>query len=120
MARPGKLAIRRIHAPLAAEDGVRILVDRLWPRGLSLADAAIDAWLKEVAPSAALRKWFGHEPAKWAEFRHRYFAELDDRPDAVAALREHLGKGRTTLLYAARDEAHNNPVALRDYLVDRA
>jgi uncharacterized protein YeaO (DUF488 family) len=98
------------------KDGRRILVDRLWPRGLSREKAAVDAWLKELAPSTELRKWFGHDPEKWDEFRRRYFAELDANGAAVAALRQEIGKGKATLLYGTKETEHNNAVALEEYL----
>ena len=103
--------------PLPA-DGYRTLVDRLWPRGLSKKRAAVDEWLREVTPSPALRRWFGHEPARWAEFKRRYFQELRAEPaaTAVARLRTLGARQRVTLLYAARDEVHNNAVALREHL----
>ena len=109
--------VKRAYAPATTSDGVRILVDRLWPRGIAKATLAGVPWLKDIAPSDALRAWFGHEPAKWTEFRRRYFRELDANPEAVAGLRSHAGHGRITLLYGARDELHNNAVALRDYLL---
>ncbi|HVI59550.1 MAG TPA: DUF488 family protein [Luteimonas sp.] len=112
-----RIEAKRAYLPAADGDGRRILVDRLWPRGLARAALADVPWVKSVAPSDALRKWFGHEPAKWDEFRRRYFAELDANPDAVAELRGHLARGRNTLLFGARDEAHNNAVALREYLL---
>lgn len=115
MAHP--LHIKRIYDPASAEDGTRILVDRVWPRGLRKADARLDVWLKEVAPSTGLRKWFGHDPARWAEFRQRYAAELDGNPQPVNALRDLLAAGPVTLLYAARDPEHNHAVVLRDYLL---
>jgi len=109
--------VKRAYAPATTSDGVRILVDRLWPRGIAKATLAGVPWLKDITPSDALRAWFGHEPAKWTEFRRRYFRELDANPEAVAGLRSHAGHGRITLLYGARDELHNNAVALRDYLL---
>lgn len=110
--------VKRVYEPMAQGEGRRILVDRLWPRGIAKAALAGVPWLKEIAPSNELRAWFGHEPAKWTEFRRRYFAELDANQEAVAALRALLkSKGRTTLLFGARDEAHNNAVALREYLL---
>lgn len=109
--------VRRVYEPGKPDEGQLVLVDRLWPRGIAKATLAGVPWLKDVAPSNELRTWFGHESAKWTEFRRRYFAELDANPDAVAALCAHLApKGRTTLLFGARDEAHNNAVALREYL----
>jgi len=112
-----QLRAKRVYLPASDDDGNRVLVDRLWPRGLSKEKLGEAAWVKEVAPSDALRKWFGHEPAKWDGFRERYFAELDANPEGVAALREALvEKGRNTLLFGAHDEAHNNAVALCEYL----
>ncbi|QKC80102.1 DUF488 domain-containing protein [Mesorhizobium erdmanii] len=110
------LMVKRIYEQPAADDGQRILVDRIWPRGISKQDAALTLWLKEIAPSDDLRKWFGHVPARWAEFQERYGAELDGNGEAVAQLRALLGKGRVTLLYGAHNEAHNNAVALAGYL----
>jgi len=110
------IRIKRIYQPATAEDGVRVLVDRMWPRGLSKERARVDHWFREVSPSAPLRKWFRHDPAKWDGFKRRYFEELDQAADAVAQLRS-LANGQTvTLLYAAKDEEHNNAVALRQYL----
>ena len=112
-----ELRSKRAYLPAENADGNRVLVDRLWPRGLSKEKLGDVAWVKDVAPSDALRKWFGHDPAKWAGFRERYFAELDANPAGVAALREALAaKGRNTLLFGARDEQHNNAVALCEYL----
>src|SRR5215213_4290313 len=108
--------VKRIYAPAASDDGFRVLVDRIWPRGLKKADAAVDLWMKEVAPSPELRRWFRHDPAKWADFRRRYAAELHRQPDATAALREKVQQGTVTLLYAARDPDHNNAVALKSLL----
>lgn len=108
---------KRVYEAAAADDGKRVLVDRLWPRGVSKERLAGVPWLKEVGPSTELRKWFDHEPAKWAAFQRRYFAELDANPEAVAELRKHLGKRRATLLYAAHDAQYNNAVALREYLL---
>jgi uncharacterized protein YeaO (DUF488 family) len=93
-----------------------MLVDRLWPRGLSKAAAQIVYWAKAVAPSTALRRWYGHDPAKWKEFRRRYFAELDSNAGGVADLRRHLGTGQVTFLYSSREERLNNATALREYL----
>lgn len=102
-----------------ASDGARILVDRLWPRGVSKSDLDYDEWIKEVAPSTELREWFDHDPTKWPEFRKRYRAELDDNPDAVERLLDWCRKGSVTLLYGAKDREHNQAVVLRDYLADR-
>ncbi|MGH7557604.1 MAG: DUF488 domain-containing protein [Gemmatimonadota bacterium] len=113
------LKLKRAYEPPEPGDGFRILVDRLWPRGLSKSSAQIDLWLKEVAPSTELRKWFGHDPAKWAAFRRRYFRELEENPEAVEQLREHTRQGTVTLVYGARDEEHNDAVALEEYLAAR-
>ena len=113
----GTLRIKRVYEPAAQTDGQRILVDRVWPRGMTHEKAALTLWLKEIAPSADLRKWFGHDPARWDGFRSRYFAELAANAEALAQLRGYLSRGPVTLLYAARDEEHNNAVALRDFLL---
>ena len=110
------IGTKRVYDAPAAGDGTRILVDRIWPRGLAKDKAAVDEWLKDVAPSTALRRWFGHDPAKWQEFRRRYAAELAEQPDAVAHLRALARRGTVTLVYGARDTAHNNAVALKAYL----
>ncbi|MER8500172.1 DUF488 domain-containing protein [Mesorhizobium sp. M0204] len=111
-----ELAVKRIYEPPSPDDGQRVLVDRIWPRGIAKQDAALTLWLKDIAPSNALRKWFGHEPARWAEFQRRYSDELDRHGEAVAELRALLREGKVTLLYGAHDEAHNNAVALASYL----
>ena len=105
--------IKRVYEPKKKNDGMRILVDRLWPRGLSKRKAAIDDWMKDIAPSTALRKWFAHEPAKWGAFRTRYKAELRRKPEQLKHLRALARQGRVTLVYSAHDEAHNNAVVLR-------
>ena len=110
------IAIKRIYAPAGAADGYRVLVDRLWPRGVRKEDAALDGWLREVAPSPALRRWFGHEPSRWEGFRHRYAAELDTLADQWRPLADRAAHHRVTLLYAARDEEHNHALALKNYL----
>lgn len=120
MARRLIIQVKRGYDPPRPADGRRILVDRLWPRGLSKATLRADAWLKEVAPSDALRRWFGHDPARWPEFVRRYHAELDARPQTWQPLREAARRGPITLLFSAHDAAHNNAVALRDYLVTKA
>jgi len=107
--------IRRIYEPASLADGERVLVDRLWPRGLSKQSAAIDAWMKDVAPSAELRKWFGHKAELWDDFQVRYRAELEHNPLA-AQLRRRAAEGMVTLLYAARDEKHNHALVLADFL----
>lgn len=113
-----KVAIKRAYEPPAPEDGERILVDRLWPRGVSKANARLDLWLKDIAPSAELREWFGHDPAKYEEFRRRYLAELKEEPgkSALATLREHCARGQVTLVFAAREAEHNDATVLRDLL----
>jgi uncharacterized protein YeaO (DUF488 family) len=113
------MAMKRAYEPAAPEDGRRVLVDRLWPRGVSKDKAAIDLWLKEIAPSTALRQWFGHDPARWEEFQHRYRAELDANGEVVTQLRDVIRAGKTTLVYGAKDEAHNDAVVLAEYLFER-
>ena len=117
---PGRIRLKRVYEPPSPEDGHRYLVDRLWPRGLNRANAQLDAWLREIAPTDSLRRWFGHAGERWEEFRRRYFAELDARPTAWQPLLEVARKGTVTLLYAARDVAHNNAVALKEYLETQA
>ncbi|CAM3785340.1 DUF488 domain-containing protein [Paracoccus yeei] len=111
-----RISIRRVYEPAAENEGRTILVDRLWPRAISHAELGDAPWLKDIAPSEDLRHWFAHDPAKWPEFRRRYTAELDANPQAVAELRRLAAQGPLVLLYAARDEQHNNAVVLRDYL----
>lgn len=112
------IKLKRAYDPPAAADGTRILVDRLWPRGVKKANAAIDEWMKDLAPSTALRKWFGHDPARWPEFRRRYLKELDQHSEQLDRLRALARQGPVTLVYAAHDEAHNDAVVLRDFLAD--
>ena len=114
----GPIGLKRAYQPAAPEDGQRVLVDRLWPRGVSKEEAAIDLWLKAIAPSTALRQWFGHDPDLWAEFQRRYRAELDANGEVVGQLRDVIRKGRTTLVYGARDQAHNDAVVLADYMAE--
>lgn len=109
---------KRVYEPADARDGFRVLVDRVWPRGMTKEQVRADLWLKDVAPTTALRKWFGHDRSKWADFKSRYFLELDDRPEAVAMLRA-KAKKRLTLLFSARDAECNQAIALRDYLLLR-
>jgi uncharacterized protein YeaO (DUF488 family) len=109
-------AVKRVYDKPAKNDGMRILVDRLWPRGLTKQKAAIDLWMKEIAPSTELRKWFGHDPDKWNEFRKKYLQELKANKDPVRVLREHVKKGPVTLLYGARDEEHNEALVLKKFL----
>ena len=110
------IQIKRVYDESSTDDGVRILVERLWPRGLTKAKAKIDLWLKDVAPSAELRRWFGHDPTKWEQFKKRYWDELRHNQPAVEALREHIKKGAVTFVYAARDEQHNGALALREFI----
>lgn len=112
----GKLRIRRVYDAPDEADGLRILVDRLWPRGLAKSGAHIDHWEKEIAPSDGLRRWFAHDTAKWDEFSRRYGDELRHNAEAVAALRRRIGGRMATLLYAAHDTQHNNAVVLCDFL----
>ena len=111
-----RVRIKRVYLPAEKEDGTRILVDRLWPRGLTKEKARIDLWLKEIAPSTDLREWFGHEPAKWSEFQTRYLAELHKNKEQLIRLREEAAKGPATLLFAAKDEQHNEAVLLQRLL----
>lgn len=111
------LHVKRINAPAKPDDGFRILVDRVWPRGMSHEKAHLDLWLKEIAPSTELRQWFGHLPEHWAVFRQRYWDELGANAKSVATLREYMKRGPVTLLYSARDEVHNQALVLRDYLL---
>lgn len=117
MVSPNHLRIKRAYEPPSPADGKRFLVDRLWPRGVSRDTARLDGWLKEVAPSTGLRKWFGHDPAKWEEFRRRYHAELEAGPEGLNLLAESAREGVVTLVYGARDTEHNQAVALRDWLL---
>jgi uncharacterized protein YeaO (DUF488 family) len=113
------IQVKRVYAPPSREDGVRVLVDRLWPRGLPKARAAVDLWLKDIGPSLALRKWFNRDPSRFAEFKRRYAAELDElraSSAAIAALTGAARCGTVTLLFGARDEQHNTAVALHHYL----
>jgi uncharacterized protein YeaO (DUF488 family) len=111
--------LKRAYERPAQDDGVRVLVDRLWPRGVRKADAAIDQWMKEIAPSTALRQWFGHGPARWKEFRRRYVEELREHAEELAGLRALARKGTITLVYGAHDEMHNDAVVLRELLLGR-
>ena len=108
--------IKRVYENPTQEDGTRILVDRLWPRGLTKEKASVDVWLKEIAPSTALRKWFGHDPAKWAEFKKRYHEELRKNPEQVSLLKEQIRKGAITLVYSAKDKEHNEALVLEELL----
>lgn len=110
------ISLKRVYDPPAKEDGYRVLVDRLWPRGLSKEEARIDLWLKDIAPTNELRQWFKHDPHKWNEFRTRYFRELKQRADEIGQLKNRSEAGRLTLLYAAKDTENNNAAALKEYL----
>ncbi|RIK49754.1 MAG: hypothetical protein DCC57_12550 [Chloroflexi bacterium] len=110
------IQIKRAYDPAAPDDGTRYLVDRLWPRGVKKEELHVDEWIKEVAPSTALRKWFGHDPDKWPEFQKRYTAELEQNPDGWQPIADAARKGRVTLVYSAKDEAHNDAVVLKSYL----
>jgi uncharacterized protein YeaO (DUF488 family) len=116
MAKGPRIALKRAYDPPSADDGVRVLVDRLWPRGLKKADARIDHWFKDLAPSTELRQWFAHDPERWEEFRRRYRAELAAQGERLAELRKLAREQPVTLIFAARDEAHNDAVVLRDEL----
>jgi uncharacterized protein YeaO (DUF488 family) len=111
-----KLNIKRVYEQAAKGDGKRILVDRLWPRGLTKENANIDLWLKNIAPSTELRKWFSHDPDKWKEFRKRYHQELKNNKAQVSILYEELKRGTVTLVYAAKDEEHNEALVLKEWL----
>ena len=110
------IRVKRAYSPPAADDGIRLLVDRLWPRGIKKQDLQMDGWPKEIAPSEDLRKWFGHDPARWEGFLARYHSELDGKQETLEPIRAAARLGNVTLLYGARDEEHNNAVALRAYL----
>jgi uncharacterized protein YeaO (DUF488 family) len=111
--------MKRAYEPPAAADGTRILVDRLWPRGVAKNDAQLDQWIKDIAPSSELRTWFGHDPAHWAEFRRRYRDELKQHDSMVRELRDQARKRPITLVYSAKDEAHNDAVVLRNVILGR-
>jgi uncharacterized protein YeaO (DUF488 family) len=111
--------LKRVYEPAASDDGARILVDRLWPRSVTKMDAALDQWAKDLAPSTELRKWFGHDPARWQEFRCRYAEEVDQHADQLEQLRALARHGPITLVYAAQDEIHNNAIVLRDCILGR-
>ncbi len=111
------IQLKRVYSPVEEEDGMRILVDRVWPRGVSKEKLQADIWLKEAAPSSDLRKWFNHERAKWQAFKEKYFSELKGKPETVNELLDLAGNKRLTLLFAARDEECNHAVALKEYLL---
>jgi uncharacterized protein YeaO (DUF488 family) len=115
----GNVRLKRAYEPPSEDDGRRILVDRLWPRGISKAEAALAEWMKELSPSTGLRKWFGHDPERWETFRRRYAAEIRGRAEDLARLRTLARSRRITLVYSARDEAHNDAIVLRDVILGR-
>lgn len=110
------IQLKRIYEAGSKEDGYRILVDRLWPRGFTKEKAALDLWLKEIAPSNELRKWFGHDPDKWKDFQKKYKQELKQNKEAVDILKDYIQKGKVTLLYAAKDEEHNEAQVIKDFI----
>jgi uncharacterized protein YeaO (DUF488 family) len=114
------IKVKRVYEDSEPGDGTRFLVERLWPRGMKKESLHMEAWLKDVAPSADLRRWFGHDPAKWTEFKRRYFAELDSRPEALQPIIEASRRGDVTLLYSAHDTEHNNAAALKKFVEERA
>jgi len=113
------IRVKRVYEPPSNRDGRRVLVDRLWPRGLSKADAKIDYWPKEIAPSTKLRKWYGHDPDKWLEFKRRYFKELKSKSDALQALLDYVRTGKVTFVYGSKEQRLNNVAALKEYLEAR-
>ncbi len=113
--RRATIRLKRAYEPLSEDDGTRILVERLWPRGVSKEKAAIDLWLKDLAPSPELRKWYGHETSRWDEFRKRYLAEIEDNSEVLNDLKQRLKVGPVTFVYAAKDELHNSALVLKEY-----
>lgn len=113
------LKLKRVYEDSERSDGARFLVERLWPRGIKKEQLKLDAWLKNVAPSDSLRRWFGHDPLKWSEFQKKYRAELSDNPDAWKPILEAAKRGRVTLLYSSRDTEHNNALVLKSFLEER-
>ncbi len=110
------IQLKRIYEAPSGSDGTRILIERLWPRGLSKVKAKVDVWLKDLAPSSSLRKWFNHDPARWREFRSRYFKELEQRHEELTTLIEHVKSGAVTFVFASREERFNNATALKQYV----
>jgi len=113
------IKVKRVYEQTEPDDGARFLVERLWPRGMRKQSLHMTDWLRDVAPSTELRQWFGHDPAKWTEFRRRYIAELDARPQVLQPIVEAARQGNVTLIYSARDPEHNNAVVLQSYFRDR-
>lgn len=114
------ISLKRAYDPASKDDGVRFLVERLWPRGVKKSALRLDAWLKDVAPSTELRQWFSHDPAKWTEFRRRYSAELHAKPEALEPIVNAARRGRVTLVFSSHDTERNNAVVLRTYLASNA
>lgn len=112
-----RVRLKRAYAPPAASDGMRVLIDRLWPRGVRKDAAALDLWLKDIGPSTELRKWFGHEPSRWAEFRRRYADEIEQKPQLLAQLRDIARQGVLTMVYSAHDEQHNDALVLQELIL---
>ena len=113
------IKLKRAYDSASKDDGIRFLVERLWPRGVNKTALHLDAWLKDVAPSTELRRWFSHDPSKWIEFQRRYFAELNAKPEAVEPILDADRRGQVTLVYSPHDKEHNNAVALKAYLAAR-
>ena len=111
-----KIKIKRVYEEPAKDDGVRILVDRLWPRGLTKQKADVDLWLKDIAPTTELRNWFDHDPEKWKEFQKRYKEELKKNTEQIEILKQHIKKGKVTLVYGAKDEEHNEALVLQEFI----
>ena len=109
--------VKRAYEPASQSDGMRVLVDRLWPRGVKKTDAKVDEWMKDIAPSTELRKWFGHDPARWPEFWDRYAAEIKQHPEQLQHLRALASEGPLTLIFSAHDEEHNNAIVVRDLIL---
>ena len=114
------IKLKRVDDKRSSADGVRYLVERLWPRGIKKAELHLDDWIKDVTPSTELRKWFSHDPEKWENFRRMYFAELDRAPEVCKPIRQATRKGTVTLLYSSHDAEHNNAVALKEYIEDKS
>ncbi len=112
-----RVRLKRPYEPPAASDGTRVLIDRLWPRGVRKDAAALDLWLKDIGPSTELRKWFGHEPSRWAEFRRRYADEIAQKPQLLAQLRDIARQGVLTMVYSANDEQHNDALVLQELIL---
>jgi len=113
------ISLKRVYEKPSTNDGKRILVERLWPRGLKKDEAKIDEWLREAAPSTELRKWYGHDPAKWSEFKERYWKELDKKQDIVSKLAKESQEKKVTFVFAAKEQQYNNAVALKEYIETR-